>query len=481
MPHFVIAGKPDCAKFIHAVQIAKYLSENLPDVTFSKVENSDMKWIKLIEELKRKNGWCYIKSPIIWKEVAMTGGKPHLIGDLGDFWEYIDDYYGIFTCFDRETIEKLKDENFLSFKKKIKDNRINRTQCRVISIYGVNKYSTLLLGELFNVPNLIYDNLVIIKLYETNSHDANIRQEILDMIEDLNETLVTNVRYSIHLEVELSKFIENTDLLLIAKNFSQKYKEPQDDWLQRIHLDMVYLSSFIEKSGKISLRIILCHPGPTCFNANVLSMNITNEKIKRNLVAISSHEGLRILGSISRINEIDVGKLGAPPVWGLSGICPFVDVKSTFYMKDIIRPYLRAFKNVPGSTLPQERVTKELSILSCTVDVDEIVKDANLRRKFYTKVNRNPIFPLLRATLKMLELWYAKNTFSEEVISLGVTSDGSFGIDKGLIFSQPCCLDREKIWRPYAQFPILDESNVDIQNAVTMANDVMKKLQNFYS
>lgn len=48
--------------------------------------------------------------------------------------------------------------------------------------------------------------------------------------------------------------------------------------------------------------------------------------------------------------------------------------------------------------------------------------------------------PKVRALIDLLQEWYAVN-YSDNIISLGIYSDGSFELPTGIVFSQPVKLN----------------------------------------
>lgn len=45
MPHFVLLGKPDCPKFVHACYVAHYLAEKLPNFVYKIIEKTHKDWV----------------------------------------------------------------------------------------------------------------------------------------------------------------------------------------------------------------------------------------------------------------------------------------------------------------------------------------------------------------------------------------------------------------------------------------------------
>ncbi|KAJ8973895.1 hypothetical protein NQ317_018850 [Molorchus minor] len=44
MPYFVINGYPDCPNYMHAIYVAQYLSEHLPNFEYKRVELTTTEW-----------------------------------------------------------------------------------------------------------------------------------------------------------------------------------------------------------------------------------------------------------------------------------------------------------------------------------------------------------------------------------------------------------------------------------------------------
>lgn len=66
-----------------------------------------------LDQINSVNNWYQTKSPVIWKEVSRMGGKAHLIGGLGEFWEYCYDYYGFQSRMSKEDLAKIMADNLL--------------------------------------------------------------------------------------------------------------------------------------------------------------------------------------------------------------------------------------------------------------------------------------------------------------------------------------------------------------------------------
>ena len=62
------------------------------------------KWLK---KLCGKRGWNHTESPIVWKELSMSGGNAILLGGASSFWEYLKEYYDVLSYLNKEEKSKL--------------------------------------------------------------------------------------------------------------------------------------------------------------------------------------------------------------------------------------------------------------------------------------------------------------------------------------------------------------------------------------
>lgn len=69
-----------------------------------------------------KNSWYHFDPPLIWKELNQLGGKPHYVGGLSEFWEYIYDYYNLQSLLSKHELRKLTAESMQARNGIIKSN-----------------------------------------------------------------------------------------------------------------------------------------------------------------------------------------------------------------------------------------------------------------------------------------------------------------------------------------------------------------------
>ncbi|XP_023310185.1 putative malate dehydrogenase 1B [Anoplophora glabripennis] len=453
MPYFIINGYAGCPNFGHAIIVAQYLSERLPNFEFKKVEVAPTEWGDHVMDINKCSNWYLTKSPVIWKEIHQWGSKRYLLGGLGEFWEYVYCYYGLESIIPKADLRNLAANNL-----KVRGVAERLKYTRIISIIGATSLvTTLLLKELFEVPNLKKRDGIIVRLFDENHNDERKYSMMEDMAIYYNSLSIFGRDQIVFIVNNLEELLDNCDLLIIVEDFRPNNQSQYEVTLKRCFAKMNYLSEAVNSSKHRSLRIIFSGQGPLCFLATCLVEFCTTVR-PSDIVVLAADEGLSYISVLSEKTGIPVSKISAPPVWGFIGIHSFVDEAQTVFKADVYRPNLRSLTAPHGSTLPLGTIKSELRLMSYLItDHDEVVRTVEERKKKITKLQERPtIFRKIRSVISLLKLWYAEQP-SDDIISLGVCSDGSFDIPAGMVFAQPAKLDSRFRWLPFAEYPLMDD------------------------
>ncbi|KAH1010956.1 hypothetical protein HUJ04_000407 [Dendroctonus ponderosae] len=249
-------------------------------------------------------------------------------------------------------------------------------------------------------------------------------------------------------------------------------------WTKRCSTRINAMADIININAKRALRVIFCNEGPICFMATCM-MEYCTVLIPSNIVALTADRGLSVISAVSEKTGVPVPKIGAPPVWGFVGCNEYVDESSIIFKAHILKPYKRALRAPNISTLPLGTVIPELRMMSYLLpnQHDEIIQLVTERKKNIEHyLNRKPFLSRLRALKSLLELWCEPNP-SDQVISLGVCSNGSYGIRPGIVFSQPCIQDQKQRWKPFENFSFVNDAiALKIQECVEDAELLLKNI-----
>ncbi|VEN59347.1 unnamed protein product [Callosobruchus maculatus] len=485
MPYFVINGEPHCPNYAHALVVAQYLSEKLPNFIYKKVEMNGLEWAEYVHDLNKQNRWYIARGPIVWKEINMWGGKKYLIGGLSEFWEYVYCYYGLESIIPRADLQKLASDNLKFYEEHHQHSaqRQKEKDVRNITIYGPGSFeNNFLLSELVDVPNLSKSRGVHFKLFNQHcAHSEKHRELLEDNAEYINELRKFGAHDIATIAKDERDAIEDCDVFIYLENCTKQSDEDEDTWLDRCYKKMLQLADTINRVAKRTLLIILANPGPTCFMATCLVDTCTKIKLS-NIVAVSAHKGLPYVRLVSEKTGVPACKMSAPPVWGFVGLHCFVDSRNIVFKADMLRPYERALRAPPGSTLALGTIKSELRKISymLTTEEDELAREVeNRKTTIEMRLERPTMIGNIRALVSLIRLWFAPKR-SDEIICLGVCSDHSFQIPAGVVFSQPVMLDEKGKWTPYSKFPLMsDDTRKHIEESIEVSNRVLDKFNIF--
>ncbi|XP_050293238.1 putative malate dehydrogenase 1B [Anthonomus grandis grandis] len=465
MAFFTICGKPDCKLYAHATYVAHYLYEHLPNFKYKKIEKSSLEWPAFVKGINEKNKWYLVKSPIIWKEISSWGGKPYLIGGLSEFWEYCFCYYGLESFIPKEDLEKLAINNLAFFQEeKDKNSKKNRKYNAVIGILGVKDHSIpveQLIEEFLKIPFFTTGHGILVKIYFSESTILNphFKSYLSDIAHFYNSSAIFGDVPLVEIVETKNEIVEDSDLLLIMTNLSRRENENSEAWMERCACRIVKLGNILHYKAKRGLRVVFCNDGPLCYLASIL-VETCAILIPSNIVVLAADLGLPVLREVSRKTGIHVSKMGAPPVWGFIGNNYYIDESHITFKAQIFKPYKRALTSPEDSSLPLGTMASELRLMSYLLpdQHDDIMKAVDERQKRMKEaLQRPPCLSKLRALISLLKIWYSDET-PDEIISLGIVSNGSFNIPCGLVFAQPCILDGKRRWKPFSNFPLVNDA-----------------------
>ncbi|CAF3656228.1 unnamed protein product [Rotaria sp. Silwood1] len=248
MAKFVIAGKANCPHYAKAELLGDYLQRNLPNFTIHKWSIEAKDWDDWINSIYEKYQWKSTKrsSPIIWRELLERGGRSTLVGDLDDFQEYAQSYYGTildhFMTNSSALFRLIAEENFQQYTNDIqlKNQYIEQT---------INPYYVCIIGahhpcayELF--PTLFSTNLfpnrdICLRLTTNNISNLSYLQAMSMEIEDLACKQFHNIEISLQ---NNEKFYENIDFILIIDDYFFEEKQKYFDLLvnEKLKLNKLY-------------------------------------------------------------------------------------------------------------------------------------------------------------------------------------------------------------------------------------------------
>ncbi|CAK9797436.1 Putative malate dehydrogenase 1B [Anthophora plagiata] len=452
----VIAGILEDHNFNHICFIAESLSTLLPNFHYKSICKSSSEWKPWLKEICELHSWSHDKSPLIWREIGLTRTHTSYIGGSFQFWKLLHDYYNITSYLNDEDLDALREDLLFAHnvkKQKRKDLDTLET-CRQIMIIGAGRSMCPdLVPQLLMTKELWLTGGILIYLYDEPGCFFKLRRIFKDA-----GTMGAGLN-TVNIVESIRDGLKDCDILIYLDSLSREENEGTDNWLERNYKTIEKLSRQINEYAPSRMKIIFCSMSLPCFYANVMHELVTKVE-KTNIVVVSAHYGLDHLHSFVSSAGLTLENFGCPPVWGYLGINHFVDIYHMVQMCNIYHPAKRALNSNKNTVLPLGTEHSELRWFFY-MDYDTNPYKTFFKRKALVQyqVGRSEDFPKCKAICDLLKLWYKKDEdIWDEIISLGIASDGSFGIPKGLVFSQPVYLkmleDGSRIWVPYADFPM---------------------------
>uniref|UniRef100_A0A6P7GB80 Malate dehydrogenase 1B n=1 Tax=Diabrotica virgifera virgifera TaxID=50390 RepID=A0A6P7GB80_DIAVI len=432
MPYFVINGKPSCPNFVHAIYVAQYLADKLPNFVFKKVEKLSMEWAIYLEQLNKENKWYVSESPLIWKEINMWGGKKHLIGGLSEFWEHVYCYYGLESLISKQELEFLAADNLKFFKENMVASSIQDVQ--VIAILGASSpITSFLILELVEIKSLWKSQGIIFKLYDYHQTTDGKKLEITtEYVMYLNSLKRFGKHEMVYLCEHLKEVIQDADIVIDLEDFLKHDVETEAMFLNRCSYRMRMFAELLNHVAKRSVKVIMATSGPVCFMTSCIVATCRRKKLS-NIVAVTADKAFPYITSVSKNTGVPVDRISAPAVWGFVGMNQFVDVRNIVYKAEMYRPFKRSLTAPKDTSLPLGTVHTEIRIMSymlkSVTDISDEVEEHNV---------------------------------------------SSFNIPKGIVFSQPVKLDHNRKWIPYSKFPLMnDVSRSEIKKCYTSIHSTL--------
>ncbi|XP_024939004.1 malate dehydrogenase 3, cytoplasmic-like isoform X1 [Cephus cinctus] len=332
-----------------------------------------------------------------------------------------------------------------------------------------------LVAQLVLIKELWLHCGVIIKLYDDPGHFFKLKEIVKDTSAIGGGLCATTIAQS------MSKALEDSDIVLVLDHLIREDNESSENWLNRNRMVTIKFADEINKEASSDLKIIFCSTGPTCFCAAVLLEAVPKLK-KTNIVAVSAHYGLEILHSLTDPLDLPLREFYCPPVWGFLGVNQYVDIWHIIQQHEVYKPNNRAFKFSTDSSLPLGTKHTEYRwsfYMAHNANPYEILAARKAKASYL--VGRTEDYQKCKAICDLLQLWYDReNDTGDDIISLGICSDGTFDIPKNIFFSQPVYLktlqDKSRIWVPCEDFPMPNHPSWMFRGLIATAKTISQRM-----
>ncbi|XP_011872807.1 PREDICTED: malate dehydrogenase, cytoplasmic-like [Vollenhovia emeryi] len=351
-----------------------------------------------------------------------------------------------------------------------------KKEYRRVTVVGAGRSLCLdLISQLTAIRELHLSRGIVFSLYdepENFSKLERITKELRNVDEDLNAMIVR----------DMSSGLRDCDILIFLEDMTREECKDHDTWYRENYDRMKTLSQQINEYAPCQIKIVFCSAGPTCLCATILR-NLAAKSPETSVVVVSAHYGLEVVHDMTESLDTDRRDFGCPPVWGFLGISQFVDVCHMVQKRNIYSLGKGdTSAEAKESTLKLPGVEQAGLKWFCSFKDNENRYGDYLRRKITTQRQVDPQKENLRkcrAICDLLKLWH-KESVGDEIIALGISSDGSFGIPSGIVFSQPACLKISdggaRVWVPCDDFPLPDMPVSIFRNLISTAVEITRRL-----
>ena len=422
MAKFVVAGISGCPFFARAELLADELELKLPNFNINKIVLNPTEWDEWVSSICTEKGWTYSgKSPIVWRELINRGGKGILLGSCNEFLEYAKGYYGISSGKSTNDLLSIAKENKET---KEVDDEEERQRQAAIKPFQISVIGAELPLAYYVLPLIIKEDLfekpqeLSLSLHYTGS---NKNEDSTTKAHTLMDGLVMEIQDCA--QRELRNIYTTTDLfqscdkanVIILLNLSKKFDKKFVSYLKNIALK---LKEAITEETKIF--IVGEHPVICC---NIIHYFL-NGIPRKNLMAMTRFEENLGKAALSHILEINTAEIQNLIIWGSSKefIVDYNCATAYGYNGALWAPHIKTFSHSIKETVYDKKFLHK--------DLSELVNDKERSLK-------SKLLSFSASFITQLKDLLSNSTVNNNVYSLGIISDGSFGVPEGLVYSFP--------------------------------------------
>ncbi|XP_036109243.1 putative malate dehydrogenase 1B [Molossus molossus] len=419
MAKFVIAGRADCPYYAKAELLADYLQKNLPDFQTYKITQHPHVWEKWLKDLCEENKWSHQTSPIIWRELLDRGGKGLLLGGYNEFLEHAQLYYGVTSSMMTKLMKTIAQENLQTLieteleKESLKD-LIDPLQVWITSAAAPACYSLIPIlasGEVFGV-----NTEISITLFD-NKQTEKILQILATETQDLVSPFLRSISVCTRAE---DAFRQAHVVVVLDDPTDQEVCSLEDSIRSRVPLCRLY-GYLLEQNAHDSVRVVV--GGKTFVNLKAAMLMRYAPKLAHNIVAVALGVEGQAKATLARKLKTASSSIKDVIIWGNISGNSYVDLR-----KAKVYRYESAIWGPPDFSRP---------ILSLVFDSEWINREfvATLQDLVSTGKHFGGMLAA-HSIATTLKYWYHGSP-PGEIVSLGVLSEGQFGIPEGIVFSMP--------------------------------------------
>ncbi|XP_057601922.1 putative malate dehydrogenase 1B isoform X2 [Hippopotamus amphibius kiboko] len=419
MAKFVLAGRADCPYYAKAELVADYLQKNLPDFRIHKITQHPDVWEEWLKDLCKKNKWSHKNSPIIWRELLDRGGKGLLLGGYNEFLEHAQLYYGVTSSMTTELMKTVAQENLgthieKELEKEALKGLINSLQVWITSASAPACYNLIPIltsGEVFGPHTEISINLF----------DSKQAEEKLTSLVEEAQDLASPLLRSVSVCTREEEAFRQAHVIIVLDDHVEKEVYSLEDCIRsRAPLCQLY-GTLIERNARDSARIIV--GGKTFVNLKTALLMRYAPNFAHNIIAVALGVEGKAKAALARKLKTTPSRIKDVIIWGNISGNNYIDLR-----KAKVYRYESAIWGPPDYSRP---------VLSLIFDREWVTREFVVSLKKLTSTGRRFGGILAAHSIATTLKYWFYGSPPGEIVSLGVLSEGQFGIPEGIVFSMP--------------------------------------------
>ncbi|KAK7480975.1 hypothetical protein BaRGS_00027790 [Batillaria attramentaria] len=432
MAKVVIAGRSDCPYFSKVELLGDRLVKNLPSFQLHKIVKTPEEWENWVSQTCKDRGWDHKTSPLIWRELIDRGGKGVLIGGASDFQEYVNGYYGLESELKSQDMRFIAEENAKTkqevdaeeahFRSLSKPLHICLSGASSPTCYAL--ISSITSGEVFGKNTELN-----IRLLETPLADTMAVSAVAMETQDLCCGLVRGIEVC---DFCLDFSFKDCSVIVLMDEVLQGAEEDYDSWIHRNCEFFTSYAKVINDVAKRNVRVLVTGSGPINFNAMMMIKNAPNIN-RQSIVAMSRCVENRAKSVIAQRLNVNSAGVVDLIVWGSVNGKHFIDAR--------VHGYDGAIWGPPWYSLSAVEMIHDNKWL----EKEYLEEVENRKTAVETALGHAASASSARAISTMLTHWWNGSPLGQ-MFSLGVCSEGLYGVPEGLVFSYPVTLSPSGYW-----------------------------------
>ncbi|CAL1539603.1 unnamed protein product [Lymnaea stagnalis] len=454
MAKIVIAGRSDCPYFARIELLADRLAKNLKKFKLHKIMVQPNEWEEWLKNTCAEKGWEFSSSPMVWRELIDRGGKGVLIGGANEFQEYIKAYYDLESEMNSYEMTMVGAENRHTKDELDAEEKLYKSLSRPVNVCITNAIHPVCYHLLHNISsgNTLGPKVELrIHLLVSLEEDIDAVKGIAMEAEDLAHSLLRNVKVF----TDPNDAFENCNIIIFLDELLRQEDEYHQDWLIRNEQMFSYYGSVINDKASKNCKVLVCGNGPVNFNATMIVRSAPNIA-RQNVVAVATvieNQAKSIIGEKLSVNPAGVVSL---LVWGNINGKRYFDVS-----KCRIHGYDGAIKGPYWYTVSaMEMLHDNKWVVS---ELPGLVASRHI--KVARVMGRSTSLSTANSIATLLQHWYRGSPHGE-LFSLGVYSEGWYGVPPDIFFSFPVTMDPKGYWHVVQDIFLTSETKNGLKNAI---------------